>query len=285
MKSVSNVILTSMMLLATMLYSCDKEIETSPVKVDEAVTGTLTVYLYADLDQTNAGKESVPAGTNVLLSIPNKEITGFSSAIGNWEKTVAVDAQGKIEVTVPTNSTGVNVSIRPADFTFAQVQALTSTDATVTKLFSYDLATSYNVKAEEKVIRVLNYNKENTFSSYINYVTISGKAYAETDDNNSVTENAPLVDVIFTSTTGWSKKVTLVKTGAYTTFTVQVPASINGLSYPISYTYDFSADKNVADGAGWVKKLYRYNDTKSLGTFSANTDGQSLNFGIGTKVD
>jgi hypothetical protein len=278
MKSVSKVILTSMMLLATMLYSCDKEIETSPVTVDLTRTATLEMYVYADLDQTNYGKEPVAAGVKVILTIPYSKLVAAGSK--NWIDTVETDANGKIIASVPATSEPVTVTISPVDFVANQTQSLTASFTTIQKVFKKSTSQTVDLKAADHKIELVEYDTDKTFSDFDNFVTISGKAYAETDENNSVTENAPLVDVIFSST-GWSKKVTLVKTGAYTTFTVQVPNNL-----PISYTFDFTADKNVPDGGGWIKKLYRYNKiNKSLGSYTNNTEGLVLDFETGTKVD
>lgn len=277
MKSVSKVILTSMMLLATMLYSCDKEIETSPVTVDLTQTATLEMYVYADLDQTNYGKEPVAAGVKVILTIPYSDLGLGGSQ--NWIDTVETDANGKIITSVPADANGVTVTIAPVDFVADQVQPLTASYTTISKVFKKTTSQTVSLKTADLKVQLVEFNQFDGFSDFDNYVTVTGKAYASTDDNNSVNENAPLVDVIF-SGAGWSKKVTLVKTGAYTTYSIQVPNNI-----AISYTFDFTADKNIADGGGWIKKLYRYNGTTSLGTYSANTEGQNLSFGEGTKVD
>lgn len=282
MKSVSKVILTSMMLLATMLYSCDKEIETSPVNVDESKTGTLTVYLYAELDQTNYGKEPVPAGTNVLLSIPYSKITGNPNATGNWEKTVAVDAQGKIEATVPTNSTGVSVTITPGDFTFAQVQPFLSTDQTVTKKFSYVVATatSYTVRADEKVVEVLDYNTITAFSDYDNYVVIKGKVVFDADATNNgdgsdaqkTWDPAPVGTVLTFYVTGsWSKTVALTNENGFSVYEITVPKGEN-----IKFAYNFTYARKVG---ATTTETWRYKSTGTATTpanFSSNTDNVDL---------
>jgi len=168
----------------------------------------------------------------------------------------------------------------PVDFIANQTQPLGSSYATIQKIFKKTgTAQTVSLKTGDSKVQLIEYNTTEGFADFDNYVKISGKAFAETDLNNSVTENAPLVEVTF-SCAGWSKKVTLVKTNAFTTYEIDVPKGET-----ISYTYDFTADKNIADGAGWIRVLYRYKGTKSLSSYSAVTEGVSLSFGEGVKVE
>ena len=277
MKNVSKAILAGLVLFAAFMTSCDKEVTTSPLTVDESQKATVEAIVYADLDLTNYGKELVPAGTKVILTIPYSDLG--SSATGNWIDTVKTNAQGIITASVPTNAKGVTVTLIPIDFIADQTQPLGSHYPTISKLFQKTgAATTLTVKTSDLKVSLLEYNTISGLSDFDNLVTIQGKAYAETDDNNSVVENAPLVDVIL-SGTGFSTKVTLTKPGAFTVFTANVPNNV-----AISYTFDFTADKNVADGAGWKKVSYRYKGTKTLGTYTADTDGLSLDFGVGVEV-
>jgi hypothetical protein len=277
MKKVSKVILSSIILSAAFLASCDKEITTSPLTIDQSKKATVQAIVYADLDLTNYGKELVPAGTKVILTIPYSDLG--SSATGNWIDTVTTNAQGKINATVPTNAKGVTVTLSPIDFIADQTQPLGSHYATISKLYQKTgTATTVSVKTSDVKVSLLEYNTISGLSDFDNLVTIQGKAYAETDNNNGVEENAPLVDVIF-SGTGFSTKVTLTKPGAYTVFSVNIP---NNLA--ISYSYDFTADKNVPDGAGWKRVSYRYKGTKTLGTYTSDTDGLAIDFGDGVEV-
>jgi hypothetical protein len=279
MKKVSKVILSSIILSSAFLASCDKEITTSPLTIDQSQKGTVQAIVYADLDLTNYGKELVPAGTRVILTIPYSDLG--SSATGNWIDTLTTNAQGQISALVPTNAKGVTVTLTPIDFIADQTQPLGSHYAKISKLFQKTgAATTLTVKTADVKIALLEYNTISSLSDFDNLVTIQGKAFAELDNNSAGEENAPLIDVIFAGT-GFSTKVTLTQNVTNTIFTVNVP---NNLA--ITYSYDFIAQKNISDGAGgWKRVSFRYKGTNTLGTYTADTDGLSLDFGIGVQVN
>lgn len=281
MKSVSKVILTSMMLLATMLYSCDKEIETSPVTVDLTQTATLEMYVYADLDQTNYGKELVAAGVKVILTIPYSDLGLGGSQ--NWIDTVETNANGKIVTSVPADANGVTVTIAPVDFVADQVQPLTASYTTISKVFKKnDAAQTVFLKTADSKVQLVQYNTSDSFADFDDYVTLSGKAFANLDDEHAGNENAPLVKVIF-SCPGWSKEITLTKPSTYTIYSIEVPNN-----QTISYKFDYTYDKKVVDpndATKWITQLFRYNGTNTLNKYTVNTEGVSLDFGSGTKVE
>lgn len=281
MKSVSKVILTSMMLLATMLYSCDKEIETSPVTVDLTQTATLEMYVYADLDQTNWGKEPVAAGVKVILTIPYSDLGLGGSQ--NWIDTVETDAAGKIITSVPADANGVTVTIAPVDFVANQTQPLTASFTTIQKVFKKTgTAQTVKLNTADLKVQLVEYNATETFSDFDDFVTISGKAFANLDNEQTGNENAPLVKVIF-SCPGWSKEITLTKPAVYTIYSIEVPNN-----QTISYKFDFTYDKKVVDpndATKWVTQLFRYNKTNTLNKYTENTEGINLDFGDGTKVE
>lgn len=274
-----NLVFAIFALVSFVIVSCDKDVETSPVSVDLSQKATVTGYVYADLNLTDAGKEPV-ANVEVIVSIPNSDL--MSGASGNWIDTIVTDNTGKFVATVPTKNAGVNVTVTTTDFIRDQTQSLTSQYQTISKLFTGAAQTSFKILPGESKIKLFEYGDPIDLKDFDNLVTIKGKAYAETDLNNSVTENAPLVDIIFATTDGlWSKKVTLIKEGAYTTYTIDVPNNKT-----IRYTYDFTAEKNVPDGGtGWTKVLYRYKGTTTLSAYSVKTEGVNLDFGTGTKVE
>jgi hypothetical protein len=277
MKRIKNLLFAIFALVAVTFTSCDKDVETSPVTVDLSQKATLTGYLYADLDLSLNGLETVES-VPVIITIPYSDFT--TSATGNWVDTVKTDANGVFTATVPTNTKGVNVTVTTTDFTYAQIQSSLAHYTTIEKIFAGAAQTSFKILPNESKIKKFDYGTGTTFDDFSNLVTIKGRAYAETDLNNSVTENAPVVDVIFYCDS-WSKKVTMVKdASAYTTFTVDVP---NGQT--IKYSYDFTTDKNVADGSGWKKVAYRYTGTGTMSSYTVDTDGLSIKFGEGTLVE
>lgn len=288
MKNVSKAIVACFVVFATFMSSCDKEITTSSLTVDKSQKGTVQAIVYADLDQTNFGLELVPAGTRVILTIANSSLN--PNATGNWIDTVTTDAQGKFLASVPTNATGVNVNFTLVDFIADQTQPLGSHSAKVTKLFQRNGALpAVNVKTSDFKIASLDYNTVSDLKDADNFVTISGKAFAELDGNSAGEENAPVVDVIFSYTSStpgssFSTKVTLSQNATNTIFTVNVPAS-TAQTGQLKYSYDFIAQKNVPDGSGgWKRVSYRYQGSTTLGSFSIDSDGQILDFGNGTLI-
>lgn len=279
MKKSFSLIVSILAVVAFVFVSCDKDVETSPVSVDLSQKATVTGYLYADLDLTDAGLEPVPANIKVIVSVPNSDL--LSNANGNWIDTVLTDASGKFVATVPTKASGVEVTVTTTDFVANQVQPLTSHYAAtpIAKVYAGFAQSSFEILPGEAKIKVYEYGDPTMFKDFDNIVTIKGKAYAETDDNNSEIENSPLAEVVF-SADGWSKKVTLVKNGVYTTFAIDVPSDKT-----IYYSWDFTAEKNVYVDSEWKKVLYRYKGTEYLGSFDGDTEDLDIDFGNGVEVE
>ena len=272
------------MLLATIMISCDKEVSSTSLSLDKASKATINGYVYADTNLQVLGKEAVSAGKTIILTIPYSNFTGFSSASGNWTSTVTTDANGHFVIQVPTDADGVTVTFTPVDFVTNQIQPLNSHFTSIPEVFSYTgTAYTLSVKDNDSKVKLIDYDTNKAFDNFNNIVTITGYALAETDNNNSVEENSPLVNVVF-STTGWSKQVTLTPANnGKSVFTVDVP---NSSSLVVSYSFNFTTNKNVSDGqGGWVKQLFLYKGTKTLTNYTSDTDGVVLDFGAGTKVD
>lgn len=260
-------------LAAFSFTSCDKDVETSPVQVDLSQKGKVEGYVYADLNLTTAGKEAVPAGTKVIVSVANNQL--LSGASSNWIDTVFTDANGKFEASVPTKASGVTVTVAATDFVADQVQPLISHYAgtPIKKLFTAPASTSVSVLPGESKIRIIEYTKIDNFTNFVEFVTVKGKAYAELDNNyGNGSENAPAVDVIFSTSSGWSKKITLTKNSTNTTFTLDVPNDAS-----VYYSYDFTYDIGG--------KTYRFKGTEEyFGSYSNDDDATSINLGNGTEV-
>ena len=262
-------LIASFFLVAVLLVSCDKDVDTSPVTVDKSKTAIVKGYLYADLNLTTAGLEPAPANIKVLVTVSNNDL--ISGATGNWIDTVKTDANGTFSISVPVVSQGVTVSIKAADFIADQTQPLTSHYAAnaIKKVFSTSGATTLTVLPGEENIQIVDYDKVENFSNFVEVVTVKGKAYAELDGTMG-NENANIIDVIF-SADGWSKKVTLTKEGVYTVFNVDVPKG-----EIVSYTFDFTASKGG--------KTYRYKGTEILGAYGVDTENLAIDFGAGEEV-
>ncbi|HEX3006571.1 MAG TPA: hypothetical protein VHO90_03040 [Bacteroidales bacterium] len=245
MKKLSNVILVTCLAVAALLSGCDKEVETSALKVDESQKGTLECYVYADINLTTYEKEAVPAGTKVILSISNYDLIGRGT--GNWTDTVVTDANGYFKKDVPATSKGVTVTIIPIDFVYAQVQPLTSKDKTISKIFKADNKDVY-VYANDKTIENVEYSSPVDFSNFTEFVTFKGKGFIDLDEGTPGTESAVPTDVkvIFYTTNGsnWSKEVSFTSTTidgkSYSIYSVDVPKNAS-----ISCRYSFAKDRLV----------------------------------------
>lgn len=277
MKKSFNLIFASCVLAAFSLVSCDKDVETSPVQVDLTQKGKVEGYVYADLNLTTAGLETVPAGTKVIVSVPNNQL--LSGAAGNWVDTVLTDNAGKFVAIVPTNVKGVNVSIKTVDFIADQVQPLNSHYAStpIKKVFVAPGATSVDVMPGDSKIKIIEYSNVEDFSNFVEFVSIKGTAVAELDNNYSAKENAPGIDVIFFTSDGkWSKKVTLTKETSKTTFALDIPKS-KDIRYSFDFTYEIAG------------KTYRFkSDMRDLGVFSGDytieDDLTKIDLGSGIEV-
>jgi hypothetical protein len=281
MKKLSNVILVTCLAVAALLSGCDKEVETSALKVDESQKGTLECYVYADINLTTYGLEVVPAGTKVILSIPNDKLIGRGT--GNWTDTVVTDANGYFKKDVPATSSGVPVTITPIDFVYAQVQPLTSKDKSISKTFKNSVSPTVTVKANGNAIKNVEYDQIVDFANFTEFVTIKGKVFADMDGSINGLESAPSdVKVIFYTTTGsdWSKEVSFTNTTidgkSYTTYTVDVPKG-----QEISCRYSFTKDRFV-NGAN---TKYVFDGTWDLGSSDYDAAGKDVYFYDYTKFE
>jgi hypothetical protein len=273
MKKSFNSIFALCVLAAFSFVSCDKDVETSPVQIDLSQKGKVEGYVYADLNLTTAGKEAVPAGTKVIVTVKNSDL--ITGATGNWIDTVFTDSDGKFAASVPTKAAGVSVTINTTDFVADQTQPLTShyANTPIKKLFTAPASVSATVLPGETKIKIIEYTKDSYFTNFVEFVTIKGKAYAELDNNfGNGDENAPAVDVIFSTDSGWSKKITLTKNTTNTTFSLDVPYDAS-VYYSFDFTYDIGG------------KTYRFKNTgKYLSSFGNDDDATSINLGYGEEV-
>ncbi len=263
MKSVSKVILTSMMLLATMLYSCDKEIETSPVTLDNSLTGKIKGYVFAELDLTSYGKEAV-AGKKVVITVAYSQL-GLSSTKGNVIDTVETAADGSFEYTSVVDLDGADVVAKVLDFTYAQKQPLGSQLATIEKIYAGTSTTFSSVKPTEIQIKRIDLGAPaNNTGEVYEFYTISGQFKCDRNLFEAGDETVPAdTKFIFSAngTSQWSKEVTLTSDGKYS---VLVPAKET-----ISVKYNFTTSgKNAANES----VTFRFMGSFSLSGSPYNSD-------------
>ncbi len=121
--------------------SCEKEITSTALVVDQSKTAVLKLYLRADLDSTE-GIENAPDGIVINASVKNNDLNPhFTGA----ERTVvsSTTAGGVVEFTLPTTDDGVTVYIEGNTFE----REYLDTDTTL-ELRKYELKDlEYTIKA------------------------------------------------------------------------------------------------------------------------------------------
>ena len=114
-------IFVSMILLAGVFTftSCDKTEEVEPGTNPTAV---IKGNVYADLDQTSAGNEDAPEGTEIFFRISAQDLVlnpqaGYAYQTLQYKATV--NADGEYTITLPSaNHQAVNVAISPDQFMY-----------------------------------------------------------------------------------------------------------------------------------------------------------------------
>jgi len=118
MKSIFKIALAVSVLTMT-LIGCSNENSVNPRP--ELSTATITGFVYAELDETNAEDETVPAGTKVVAIIDSRELVldpsnNVEYGLKYYETTVGQDGSYTLEVEV--GNWPIEVYIIPADFRF-----------------------------------------------------------------------------------------------------------------------------------------------------------------------
>jgi hypothetical protein len=275
MRNVKNVILVSFVLFATFLSSCDKEVDSTALTIDQTQKGTIKGYVYANTDLSTYGTENAPAGTVVNITLDYSEIEGLESTDGVLSDTAIVGSDGTFTYEVPTDANGVNVYVS-ISFSYDQVQSDVIDKITVKKSFSTNAMFS-NVLPNQTQSRSIFVSEGDQLTDAYGTVTISGTIAANYDLTAS-DETVPSGTIItfHTDNTGgfssWSNKVTVGTNGAYS---VTVP-----LFESIYIDYDFTV-LTGKNGSG-ITTAYRFQVTNnSIGSFSIDNTIQDIDLGDG----
>jgi hypothetical protein len=259
---------------ALSLTSCDQNVESSKWVINVDDSAGITVHLFAELDRTSAGLETVPAETPVKISIP---YSNFKPGVnGTWEKTVMTNAQGVVSFKVPTIDNGVTVKVSPLPFQYAQVQPFGQNDImqTVNKLYQAN-ALDVSVVSGDNKIEQLNYNAPVNFNNYVRMVKLEGTVTAETNDTIAGSEELTKNITLTFHTNDWFEQITTNKE----IFSVEVPANVD-----ISVTAIFTEGNYLAAEAKKIQYEYEL-DAVSIGDFGSSTKGIVIDFGTGIAVE
>ena len=255
--------------------SCKEEVViSSPITIATKDSATISGFVTADLSLQKAGNEGVPAGTQLMVTIPYSDLNSYAS--GTWQKfIVTVGDSGKYTVKIPTNTKGVRVTITPMPFTYNQVQAYTGgSQVPALKLqYSGASASQNSVVSGQNASININYGITSGSTVGVEKVLISGKVKAETNAEIVGLENLPDgTKIVFATTPGVATKwadSTTVQNGEYSMY---IPKGIN-ITYTISTI--ISTRVFVPDNADITKSIYRnedrqYNITNTINSSSNN---------------
>jgi hypothetical protein len=256
MKNLTKVFAIFLLLVAAFLISCDKEVETSSLTVNNFPKATIQGFVYADLDLTNYGDEPVPQGTKVIVTMEYSEL-GLGT--GSLIDTVMCDNQGSFTCQVPADADGVDVTAKVVEFIYNQVQEFNFEYTTVLK--SYPSGTiDFTVKSNDFQVENLTLGDPTAIVEPVIWETISGVMYASIDESNVGTEVVSGQQMTF-NCTGWSTTVTTDANGRYQ---VDVPADEN---ISVDFYFTIAGKDGAGDAITW-----RFDGNPSFGNFSDNDD-------------
>ncbi len=203
-------------ILAALVFtfaSCKKDLTTSNLALDMSKTAKVKAYFFAELDKTVQGLEYAPNGTKVFISIPNSSFN--ASAVGNYIDSAVINS-GIVEITVPTVSAGVTVTIKTSEFTYAQVQSFGAVSSTISKIFSVTAAQTIAVFPGESKTKEITYDGQNMLDNFVEKVTCAFILKADMDETIAGNENVPQGTIVSLYTSTWAGTATVGADGKIT---------------------------------------------------------------------
>ena len=264
--------------------SCKEEVVvSSPITVATKDSATISGFVTADLNLQKAGNEAVPAGTQLMVTIPYSDLN--SSASGTWQKfIVTVGDSGKYSVKIPTNTKGVRVTIAPMPFTYNQVQAYAGGAQVPALKLQFSAASNppYTYISSQNASLNLNYGITSGGAVGVEKVLISGKAKADTNAELLGLENLPDGTKIIFTASGWADSTT-VQNGQYSMY---IPKGVS-VTYKISAI--ISTRYYVYDSDTISKSTYKvedrlYNITSTITSSTINPKADITTTSSGTLV-
>lgn len=259
------------------LTSCGQDIVSSPIYVDNLPKASISGYVTSEMNLQTDGSEFVPEGTKMLVEVNYSDLN--SAAIGKWKDTVSVTANGKYQVAVPANGSGVTVTITPFSFEANQVQAYGSLYPSIKKAYTSS-AVSFTLRAGQAFSENIVYIPSD-LPNFTDKVSISGKAQANLDEEIVGLENIPNGTVINFYNSGWKDSVT-VQNGTYS---IIVPKGETIYWYS-RFTYAkhvWVTNATSPSDSKYQSTNYQYTISGS-NTFTSNTLNVDLSAGEGTDL-
>ena len=244
------------------LGSCTDALVTStPVYVDLLPKATISGYVTADLNLQNYGKEFAPVDTKLLVEVNYADINPAATA-GKWKDTVTVTADGKYSVSVPTDASGVTVTITPFSFEADQIQPYNAFYQTVKMVYSSS-KTNVAIVAGQSVVQNIDFTAS-SLPTFTDKVRVSGKIVANLNSEIIGNENVPDNTVINFYNNTWKDSVKVING----TYSIVVPKGVT-----VAWICKFNYSKRV-----WSQSSLAYNNVNYLYSISGSNS-------FGAKVD
>lgn len=260
--------------IATFFTACDKDVETSALKIDIDKTGKIKVVVYAELDKSSAGYEHAPAGTAVEVKVDYEDFkTGVEGA---WIVIDSLDASGSLTIDVPADENGVTVEVTPQPFEYNQVQSYQTTSQTTVPKFYTAPTTNVTLHSNETEYRSITYNSISDIGGTQQMVLLEGQIVAELNDTVTGREDVMQAVTFTVHNSNFYEDVTTATDG---TFSIEVP-----YNQTIYVTGVFIADRYV-NSVGNEEEYEYERDSYSIGSYSSNTDEIDIDFGSGVLVE
>jgi len=262
-------------MLALSSISCDDNVRSSALTVDDMQEATVVAYFYADLDNRDPGMEYAPDGTPVIVSVAYNELNP-SAGTGSWSETLEIEG-GMVEATVPVTSNGTTVTFAPDQFITDQVQPHGSATEVVEKVFRVPGPGSSvsDVRPGQKVYHEVTYVDED-FGNQVVLVDVrfqGGAILMEHYNEPDTLAPVPQGTNITLYTSNWVYETTAGSDGI---FEASVPSGEN-------INIEFIAQKEITqDEDDVVHRDYKYETV--TGPYTQSTPVlQTLQFGTGTQ--
>lgn len=125
MKKTSLFLATLLVGMVVLFNSCDEDVTSTAVTVDESKTAELKIYLRADIDST-VTETYAPDGVVVNASVKYNDLN-YNFTGSERVRLSATSSGGVVEFTVPTTDDGVTVYVESNDFEYDYINSGDST--------------------------------------------------------------------------------------------------------------------------------------------------------------
>ena|SRR5690554_156881 len=119
--------------LAFAFTSCKKYEVSAPLDIAELPTVQVSGTLFAQLDDTKPGLETVPSGVQVLVRVDIDEYNPDNNSNDYHIISTQTNANGAFSINVPVTAAGIDANISFETFTYDKLDSIGITDSNITK--------------------------------------------------------------------------------------------------------------------------------------------------------